>query len=146
MAVKIFGITVHTDRFFSLSIGESKGGPAIIASDNKRVSYEKTVFSLADEADIFAAHFLMPEKGFRIYWENCRGLRWADRVLKLKHIYGVIKRGDDPEPANKKLYPEESMAALAVKAIQDKKISLDEGASALAVSKEEMIKPAGFPA
>ena len=107
-----------------------------------------------------------------MHWNECHGLHWTDKVIKIKHIYcvhyktvlhrllngyvpegmnfrelnkrflseynGNIKDGKDPEPVNRQLYLEERMYKLAVEAVQNKKISMDDGASALRISKDEM--------
>lgn len=41
------------------------------------------------EADLFAAHFLMPMASFQKEWAQSSGLGLYDRVLKLKRIYRV---------------------------------------------------------
>ncbi|MDR2870882.1 MAG: helix-turn-helix domain-containing protein, partial [Deferribacteraceae bacterium] len=90
LGVKAFPICINTDKFFSLSVGEIDGGPAIIVNASPLVSYEQGAFSAIhelghlilhnkqersltddiiwaeeDEADSFASHFLLPERGLQ---------------------------------------------------------------------------------
>ena len=190
LGVKLFSVSVNTEKFFSLSVGEKDGGPAVIVNSNDKITYEQSVFSIAheighfvmhsekrseinneiiwaeeDEADLFASYFLMPEKGFNLYWSSNRGLYWTDRVIKIKQIYGVhyktvlyrlgnfdrlygkflkeykngaLKDDRDPEPLYKKLFIEERMHNLTVNAINEKKLTIAEGAEILKISKADM--------
>lgn len=41
------------------------------------------------EANVFASHFLMPEKAFESEWNDTYGLTFIDRVFKVKLIFQV---------------------------------------------------------
>ena len=85
--IKLNPISLASDGFFGLSVSEQEGGPAIIVNVWDRISVERWIFSAAHElghlllhletynvnesaededqeieANIFASHFLMPEK------------------------------------------------------------------------------------
>lgn len=101
-------------KTFGLSVNESDGGPAIIVNDNRNISVERKIFTVAHElghiilhrtsfdgkiteenkdeereADTFAAEFLMPEEAFLAQWEAHRGIPWVDAVLQIKQYFGV---------------------------------------------------------
>lgn len=112
--IKLNPISLASDGFFGLSVSEQEGGPAIIVNVWDRISVERWIFSAAHElghlllhletynvnesaededqeieANIFASHFLMPEKSFKSEWEETYGLGLVDRVLKVKRIFQV---------------------------------------------------------
>ncbi|MEC9492014.1 helix-turn-helix domain-containing protein [Flexistipes sp.] len=112
--VKVFPIPLSSDSFFGLSIGEDDGGPAVVVNVWDRISVERWIFSAAHEvghlilhpdaydvnlvkddekeekeANMFASHFLMPDKGFLKEWKEALGLHFVDRVLKIKRIFRV---------------------------------------------------------
>lgn len=112
--VKVYPIRIASESFFGLSIGERDGGPAIAVNVWDRITIERQIFSAAhelghlilhpdaynvevveenedeeQEANNFAGHFLMPDKGFRKEWNEASGLHWVDRVFKVKGIYRV---------------------------------------------------------
>jgi Zn-dependent peptidase ImmA (M78 family)/transcriptional regulator with XRE-family HTH domain len=112
--VKVFPIPMASDSFFGLSVGEKDGGPAVVVNIWERISVERRIFSAAhelghlmlhpdaydvtkveeskeeeQEADRFAAHFLMPNEGFRKEWNEAAGLYFVDRVFKVKRIFRV---------------------------------------------------------
>lgn len=112
--VKVFPITMASDSFFGLSVGEEDGGPAVVVNVWERISVERRIFSAAHElghlmlhpdaydinqieenneeereADRFAGHFLMPNEGFRKEWNAAAGLNFVDRVFKIKRIFRV---------------------------------------------------------
>ncbi|MDR2400513.1 MAG: ImmA/IrrE family metallo-endopeptidase [Deferribacteraceae bacterium] len=110
LGIKVLKVNADTDKFFGLSVGEADGGPAVIANENWRYSYERIVFTIAretahlllhslkdkdrieletEEANTFASHFLMPEEGFRFHWNLSKHLNWGDRVVKLKNIFSI---------------------------------------------------------
>ena len=107
-------MAMASDGFFGLSVGNEDGGPAIIVNTWGRISVERQIFSAAHElghlvlhkcafdvsvseenkeeeheADIFAGHFLLPDKGFRLEWNEAAGLPFVDRVMKIKRIFRV---------------------------------------------------------
>jgi len=112
--IKIRAIRLHNEGFFGLSVGPGDGGPAVVVNTWERISVERWIFSAAHElghlilhlaaydpakesedreeereADIFAAHLLMPDDAFRAKWEETCGLHIVDRVLRVKRVFGV---------------------------------------------------------
>jgi Zn-dependent peptidase ImmA (M78 family)/transcriptional regulator with XRE-family HTH domain len=112
--IKLYTMAYASHDFFGLSIAGEDGGPAIVVNTWERISIERRIFSAAHEpghlmlhqnsynvnetqenrdeekeADLFAGHFLMPDKGFRKAWKDASGLDWIDRVFKVKHIFHV---------------------------------------------------------
>jgi transcriptional regulator with XRE-family HTH domain len=110
LGIKLLKVNADTDKFTGLSVGESDGGPAVIINENWRYSYEKIIFTIAreiahlllhrtkdkerinleaEEAEVFASHFLMPYEGLIFYWDSGENLHWTEKVLKLKRIYSI---------------------------------------------------------
>ena len=112
--IKLYRFSLVSNGFFGLSVSEEDGGRAIIVNVWERISVERWIFSAAhelghlllhlsaynteesvevkaqeDEANIFASHFLMPEKAFVSEWAETYGLPFVDRVLKVKRIFQV---------------------------------------------------------
>ncbi|NLV97974.1 MAG: ImmA/IrrE family metallo-endopeptidase [Desulfovibrionales bacterium] len=112
--VKVLPLTMASDSFFGLSVGEEDSGPAVGVNVWERISVERRIFSAAHElghlmlhpqayditnvdenkeeereADCFAGHFLMPNKGFRKEWNEAAGLHFVHRVFKVKRIFRV---------------------------------------------------------
>ncbi|MCF7668415.1 MAG: ImmA/IrrE family metallo-endopeptidase [Verrucomicrobia bacterium] len=112
--IKVLPFTMASDSFFGLSVAGEDGGPAVIINVWDRISVERQIFSAAHElahlilhreafnidqtnedkkeekeADLFAGHFLMPQKGFQMEWNEAAGLDLVDRVFKVKRIYRV---------------------------------------------------------
>ncbi len=112
--VKILPISMASDSFFGLSVGEEDGGPAVVVNVWERISVERRIFSAAHElghlmlhpeafdisqveeskeeeleANRFAGHFLMPDDGFWKEWKEAAGLHFVDRVFKVKRIFRV---------------------------------------------------------
>lgn len=112
--IKVYPLNLVSDGFFGLSVAEDDGGPAIIVNVWERISVERWIFSAAhelghlllhldaynveesaededqeNEADVFASHFLMPEKAFISEWNEASGLFYVDRVFKIKRIFQV---------------------------------------------------------
>jgi Zn-dependent peptidase ImmA (M78 family) len=112
--VKVVTFPVASDSFFGLSVGEEDGGPAVMVNVWERISVERRIFTAARElghlilhpesfdatkvdenkdeeqdANCFAGHFLMPDDGFRKEWNEAAGLRFVDRVFKVKRIFRV---------------------------------------------------------
>jgi len=115
--VKVFPISVATDTFFGLSVSPDDGGPAVVVNTWERISVERWIFTAAHElghlllhldaydveetaeedkeereANVFAAHLLMPEGAFAREWNETYGMSLWDRVLKVKRIFGVSYR------------------------------------------------------
>jgi Zn-dependent peptidase ImmA (M78 family)/DNA-binding XRE family transcriptional regulator len=112
--IKVFERQLNSSDFFGLSVGEEAGGPAIIVNTNERISVERWIFTVAhelahlilhqsaydssvededeaeeEEANIFASHFLVPEKAFIKAWEDYYGMPLVERVLRVKRIFNV---------------------------------------------------------
>lgn len=131
--IKVLTPAVATDGFFGLSVGLEDGGPAVAVNTWDRISVERWIFTAAHElghlvlhlaayevqeteendseekeADVFASHFLVPEKLFKQELEEAWGLSWYDRIFKLKRIFRVSYRSvlyriaSELPPADKK--------------------------------------------
>lgn len=112
--IKLYPISIFSDGFFGLSVGEDDGGPAIVVNVWKRIPVERRIFTAAHElghlmlhreaydvsqseenaeeereADLFAGHFLLPPQGFQKEWNEAAGLHLVDRVFKIKRIFHV---------------------------------------------------------
>jgi Zn-dependent peptidase ImmA (M78 family) len=112
--IKVLRVPVKSDAFFGLSVAESDLGPAIVVNTWDRISVERWIFTAAHElghlvlhaadfdatestesplhekeADLFAAHFLMPDDAFHRAWAQTNGLGLYERVLKVKRIFRV---------------------------------------------------------
>jgi Zn-dependent peptidase ImmA (M78 family)/DNA-binding XRE family transcriptional regulator len=112
--IKVRTIRLHNDGFFGLSVGPEDGGPAVVVNTWERISVERWIYSAAHElghlllhlaaydpsmeaedreeereADVFAAHLLMPDDAFHAKWDETRGLHIVDRVLRVKRVFGV---------------------------------------------------------
>jgi Zn-dependent peptidase ImmA (M78 family)/transcriptional regulator with XRE-family HTH domain len=114
LGVRVNTVNYASDVFFGLSVSEGDGGPAIIVNTHDSIPVERWIFSAAHElghillhpeaydltiakedeqeekeADFFASHFLMPQKGFKGEWNATAGLQWVERILKVKRIFRV---------------------------------------------------------
>jgi Zn-dependent peptidase ImmA (M78 family)/transcriptional regulator with XRE-family HTH domain len=112
--IKVLSLRIASDAFFGLSVAAEDGGPAVVVNTWERISVERWIFSaahelghlvlhLADyevgsheesrdhekEANLFAAHFLMPEDVFWREWQDTYGMAFIDRVLKVKRMFRV---------------------------------------------------------
>lgn len=112
--IKVLRVRVASDGFFGLSVMDGTSGPALAVNVWERISVERWIFTAAHElghlvlhaddfdpaesneqpehereADLFAAHFLMPQASFEKEWEQAKGLGLYERVLKLKRIHRV---------------------------------------------------------
>jgi len=115
--IKILRLRVASDAFFGLSVADGDGGPAIVVNTWDRISVERWIFTAAhelghlvlhasdfdsdeatesmaaeSEANLFAAHFLMPDAAFQSEWADAAGLALWDRVIKVKRMFGVSYR------------------------------------------------------
>jgi Zn-dependent peptidase ImmA (M78 family)/transcriptional regulator with XRE-family HTH domain len=107
-------VALHS-TFSGLSVGVKDGGPAVVVNETMTVEHRRhtaahelghillhpEAFDVSRnveedleerEADVFASHFLMPREVFGREWEEAKGLPLIDRVLKVKHIFGVSWR------------------------------------------------------
>lgn len=112
--IKVRSIKLASSEFFGLSVGPSDGGPAIVVNTWERISVERWIFTAAhelghlvlhpddydvakleeeeareQEANVFAAHFLMPPVVFLKEWHGTAGMGFVERVLKVKRIFRV---------------------------------------------------------
>lgn len=112
--IKILSTSIASDAFFGLSVAPGGGGPAIVVNTWERISVERWIFTAAHElghlvlhsadyqldearedegeereANLFAAHFLMPRSAFDSEWHDTYGMPFIDRVLKIKRIFRV---------------------------------------------------------
>ncbi len=115
--IKVGEQKVASHDFFGLSIAASDGGPAVVVNTWDRIPVERWIFTAAHElghlilhlsdydvnetseekkheeqANAFAAAFLMPEASFQKEWNETYGLAFVDRVLKVKRIFRVSYR------------------------------------------------------
>jgi Zn-dependent peptidase ImmA (M78 family)/transcriptional regulator with XRE-family HTH domain len=103
--------------FFGLAIGEGGMGPAIFVNSDESITWQRRVFSAAHElghlllhpdsfnvaensvieeeekeADLFAGHFLMPDKAFDVQLKQLEALRNSDHldiIFKLRDFFNV---------------------------------------------------------
>ena len=104
--------------FFGLSVADvNEGGPAVVVNTCDKISVERWIFTAAhelghlimhlsdydaqctveekkeeQEANAFAASFLMPDTAFLKEWHGSSGLDFVDRVIKVKRIFRVSYR------------------------------------------------------
>jgi Zn-dependent peptidase ImmA (M78 family)/DNA-binding XRE family transcriptional regulator len=115
--VKVGEQGVASHDFFGLSVAAAEGGPAVIVNTWERISVERWIFTAAhelghlilhlsdydisltdeekqheEEANAFAAAFLMPGASFQKEWDGTYGLALVDRILKVKRIFRVSYR------------------------------------------------------
>jgi Zn-dependent peptidase ImmA (M78 family) len=115
--VKVYSTNVASNAFFGMSVAEQDGGPAVVVNTWERISVERWIFTAAHElghlllhtraydvrettekkeeereANVFAAHFLMPDKAFQNEWNETYGMPLVDRVFKVKRIFRVSYR------------------------------------------------------
>jgi Zn-dependent peptidase ImmA (M78 family)/DNA-binding XRE family transcriptional regulator len=114
IGIKVLWLEMASEGFFGLSVAEDGSGPAIVVNCWDRISVERQIFTAAHElghlllhrddfdpieiaedleaereADVFAAHLLMPEARFEKEWQEVRGLPLFDAVMKIKRIFRV---------------------------------------------------------
>jgi Zn-dependent peptidase ImmA (M78 family)/transcriptional regulator with XRE-family HTH domain len=112
--VKTRIIESRINGLFGFSVGAPDGGPAVAVNTAKTIPVERQIFTAAHElghillhqdsfdpgvekedarqeaeADLFSAHFLMPQESFKAEWDRNMGLHWVDRVLKTKRTFHV---------------------------------------------------------
>lgn len=112
--IKVLPYNLASEGFFGMSVSPADGGPAIVVNVWDRIPVERWIFSAAHElghlvmhldaykvdiveedskqekeADEFASHFLMPQRGFDQEWQETYGLNTWDRILKVKRIFHV---------------------------------------------------------
>lgn len=113
--VKVFPYKIHSPHFYGLSVSADGGGPAVVVNTLESLSVERWIFSAAHElghlvlhcssfgmekdydpedkeekeADLFASHFLMPDRKFISEWNDLQGAGFAERILTVKKIFKV---------------------------------------------------------
>ncbi len=112
--IKILTVQNASNAFFGLSVADREIGPAIVVNTWDRISVERWIFTAAhelghlvlhegayvtdemnensdeeNEADLFAAHFLMPENLFDKEWMYAEGMDLFHRIMKVKRIFRV---------------------------------------------------------
>ncbi|OQX30022.1 MAG: hypothetical protein B0D92_00620 [Spirochaeta sp. LUC14_002_19_P3] len=115
--IKVGEQKVASHDFFGLSVAATDGGPAVVVNTWDRIPVERWIFTAAhelghlilhlsdydvdhtdekkedeEEANSFAAAFLIPDASFRKEWKESYGLAFVDRVLKVKRIFRVSYR------------------------------------------------------
>ncbi len=115
--IKVGEEKVASHDFFGLSVAAADGGPAVVINTWERISVERWIFTAAhetghlilhlsdynvnyideekkheEEANAFAAAFLMPDTSFQKEWSETYGLSLVDRVMKVKRIFRVSYR------------------------------------------------------
>jgi len=115
--IKVGEQKVASHDFFGLSVAAKDGGPAVVVNTWERISVERWIFTAAhelghlilhlsdydvtrtdeekkheEEANAFAAAFLMPNASFQKEWDETYGLALVDRILKVKRIFRVSYR------------------------------------------------------
>lgn len=115
--IKVGEQKVASHDFFGLSVAVVDGGPSVIVNTWDRISVERWIFTAAhelghlilhlvdydvnhtdelkaheEEANAFAAAFLMPDSLFQKEWDETYGLAFVNRVLKVKRIFRVSYR------------------------------------------------------
>jgi Zn-dependent peptidase ImmA (M78 family) len=115
--IKVGQQKVASQDFFGLSVAAEDGGPAVVVNTWDRISVERWIFTAAhelghlilhlsdydvahmneekkheEEANTFAAAFLMPNVSFQNEWDETYGLAFVDRVMKVKRFFRVSYR------------------------------------------------------
>ena len=133
--IKVGEVKLPSSTFWGLSIVDEKRGPAVVINTWEKISGERWIFTAAhelghlvlhssdyspeqveesddheEEADKFAAAFLMPSSAFDREWDSTIGLAFVDRVMKIKLIFNVsyqtvLVRLGDKYPKDTKLWP-----------------------------------------
>ncbi len=117
VGIKVGEQQVASQDFFGLSVAAEDGGPAVVVNTWDRISVERWIFTAVhelghlilhlpdydvthtneeekheEEANAFAAAFLMPDVSFQKEWDETYGLALVNRVLKVKRIFRVSYR------------------------------------------------------
>ncbi len=113
--IKILRVDSALKRFWGFSVGRSDGGPAIVVNVHDAISYERRIFTVAHElghllmhddtyhsdvegaepddeeksANVFASHFLMPNRAFVDTWNASSNLDFYKRVINVKRVFSV---------------------------------------------------------
>jgi len=115
--IKVGELKIASHDFFGLSVTSADGGPAVVVNTWERISVERWIFTAVhelghlilhlsdynvnhideeqiheEEANAFAAAFLMPDASFNKEWSDTYGLAFVDRVMKVKRIFRVSYR------------------------------------------------------
>jgi len=112
--IKVRFTPFETGKCFGFSFGNSDGGPALVINSGGGISKERQLFSLVhelghlllhlsgdigeetddgkkleQEADQFAAAFLIPRDAFLSCWNAREDLYWFERIIAVKRIFKV---------------------------------------------------------
>jgi len=115
--IKIYQFKSDIDNLFGFCLSNKDGGPAIGVNIAETISVERKIFTVTHElghillhvnsfdskedvennstekeADVFASHFLMPQKAFDSELQKNSGLHWIKRILHIKRIFKVSYR------------------------------------------------------
>lgn len=114
IGIRLILLNSPLKEFFGLSVKLSEDSIAIGLNKDEKISIERKIFTIAHElghillhsnsflpeekleidkeekeADEFASHFLLPEKGFWKEWHKREGLSFIQKVLQIKRIFKV---------------------------------------------------------
>ncbi len=113
--IRIRAFETRSNRLNGFSLAAVDGGPAMAINCHPSIPVERQIFSAAhelghlimhrasyeaevheaeiasqeNEANLFAAHFLMPADKFDEVWSRYRGLPWIQRLIKTKRTFHV---------------------------------------------------------
>jgi len=112
--IKVRFMSFETGKCFGFSFGNSDGGPALVINTGRGIPKERQLFSLVhelghlllhlsgdigektddggkleQEADNFAAAFLIPHGAFLSCWNAREDLYWFERIIAVKRIFKV---------------------------------------------------------
>jgi len=112
--IKVRFMPFETGKCFGFSFGNSDGGPALVINTGGGIPKERQLFSLVhelghlllhlsgdigeetekekkmeQEADEFAAAFLIPRDAFLSCWNAREDLYWFERIIAVKRIFKV---------------------------------------------------------
>lgn len=112
--INVFYVDLDVKDFFGLSLMSDEYGNAIVINDRDDITTERKIFTIAHElghlimhkgsfekklieeneieereANGFASHFLMPQRGFEKTWAENNGVHLVENVLYIKRVYRV---------------------------------------------------------
>ena len=131
--IKLHFMNIKLDNFLGFSIDDVDLGAAIVVNSHDSISTERKIFTIAHElghifmhpssfndedeeieaqegeANLFASHFIMPQKAFNKRLNEVKGLNFVDAILHIKRIFRVsyktvIYRLIEEDIADKKMW------------------------------------------
>lgn len=111
--IKLHFMSIELENFFGFSVDDKELGAAIVVNNHDTIPTERKIFTIAhelghilmhpgsfndedeeinaqeDEANIFASHFLMPQKAFHKRLNEVKGLNYVDAILHIKRVFKV---------------------------------------------------------